>query len=194
MEGDSSSITCGWTTHADLISQLHPGDSKDKPGISTWQRKLVLLIVGQQFTTHWKSSLTRLGQCGNPKMTWCYDSSTVWINESTQMISSCFVFWLLVSVRTSGVMYDQTIFCVCKSSKSDTRPQAKWAVTMVIADGHFNLPQGFVWVCTGKHTHLSPNRVYHFMSLLLSASTDSWFTGIYFPKDITMHQSLIGSD
>ena len=25
----------------------------------------------------------------------------------------------------------------------------KWAVRMVIADCHFNLPRGFVWVCMG---------------------------------------------
>ena len=28
-----------------------------------------------------------------------------------------------------------------------------WAVSLVIEDGHFNLPQGFVWVCMGKHTY-----------------------------------------
>ena len=50
-------------------------------------------------------------------------------------------------------MYDHTIFCVCKSSKSHIRPQVKWAVSLVIADGHFNLPQGFVWACVVKHTH-----------------------------------------
>ena len=38
-------------------------------------------------------------------------------------------------------------------ARSDIRPHTKWAVRLVIAYGHFNLPQGFVWVCMGQHTH-----------------------------------------
>ena len=29
----------------------------------------------------------------------------------------------------------------------------KWAISLVVADGANNLPQVFVWVCMGKHTH-----------------------------------------
>ena len=40
-----------------------------------------------------------------------------------------------------------TILFLClQITKSDIRPQVKWAVNLVIADIHFNLPQGFVWV------------------------------------------------
>ena len=38
-------------------------------------------------------------------------------------------------------------------TRTDFRPHIKWAVSMVIAYGYFNLPQGFVWVCMGTHTH-----------------------------------------
>ena len=30
-------------------------------------------------------------------------------------------------------------------TRSDIRPHIKWAVSLVITYGHFNLPQGFVW-------------------------------------------------
>ena len=29
------------------------------------------------------------------------------------------------------------------------RPKVKRAVSLLMADGHLSLPQGFVWVCTG---------------------------------------------
>ena len=31
-------------------------------------------------------------------------------------------------------------------TRSDIRPHIKWAVSLMIAYGHFNFPQGFVWV------------------------------------------------
>ena len=37
--------------------------------------------------------------------------------------------------------------------RSDIRPHIKWAVSLVIAYGHFNLPRGIVWVCMSSHTH-----------------------------------------
>ena len=42
-------------------------------------------------------------------------------------------------------MYDHT-FLNLQITRSDIRPHIKWAVSLVIAYGHFNLPQGFVWV------------------------------------------------
>ena len=33
------------------------------------------------------------------------------------------------------------------------RPQVKWTVSLAIADGHFNLPQGFVWECMESAVH-----------------------------------------
>ena len=32
-------------------------------------------------------------------------------------------------------------------------PHAKRAVSLVIVDGHLNLPWGFVWVCMGLHIY-----------------------------------------
>ena len=38
-------------------------------------------------------------------------------------------------------------------TSSDIRPHIKFAVSLVIAYGHFNLPPVFVWACMGQHTH-----------------------------------------
>ena len=38
-------------------------------------------------------------------------------------------------------------------SRSDIRPHIKWAVSLVIACGHFNLPPGFFCTCIGQHIH-----------------------------------------
>ena len=45
------------------------------------------------------------------------------------------------------------LFLNLQITRSDIRPHMKWVVSLVIAYGHFNLPQGFVWVCMGQHTH-----------------------------------------
>ena len=52
-------------------------------------------------------------------------------------------------------MYDRTLFLSLQITKADIRPQVKWAVNLAIADSHFNLPQGFVWV---NILTLSPHR------------------------------------
>ena len=41
-------------------------------------------------------------------------------------------------------MYDHTF---AKFANHQIRTDIKWAVSLVIAYGHFNLPQRFVWVC-----------------------------------------------
>ena len=50
-------------------------------------------------------------------------------------------------------MYDYT-FLNLQITRSDIRPYIKSAVSLVITYyyGHFNLPQGFVWVCMDSHT------------------------------------------
>ena len=48
-----------------------------------------------------------------------------------------------------AVIYDHTLFVNLQITRSDIRPQVKWAVNLVIAEGHFKLPQRFVWVCMG---------------------------------------------
>ena len=49
-----------------------------------------------------------------------------------------------------------------QNTRSDTWPHVKWAVSLVITDGHFNLPKRFVWVRMGGYTHYitSPLRVH----------------------------------
>ena len=42
-------------------------------------------------------------------------------------------------------MYDYTLSFALQITRADKRPPVKWAVNLVIAYGHFNLPQGFVW-------------------------------------------------
>ena len=56
---------------------------------------------------------------------------------------------ITVSVRTLGVMHDHTLFLHLQITIADIRAHLKWAVNLVIAYGHFNLPQGFVWVYVG---------------------------------------------
>ena len=52
-----------------------------------------------------------------------------------------------------------TLFCVCKSPKSDIRPDVKWTVSLVILGGHFNIPHrglcGYPWVITLYHPRRS---------------------------------------
>ena len=45
-------------------------------------------------------------------------------------------------LRTFGVMYDHT-FLDLQITRSDIRPHINWAVSLVIAHGHFNLSQAF---------------------------------------------------
>ena len=61
----------------------------------------------------------------------------------------------LFSVKTFSVMYGHAIFLCLQITKSDIRPQVKVAVSPMIADGHFNLPQELVLLCMGSHTHFN---------------------------------------
>ena len=48
--------------------------------------------------------------------------------------------------------YGHSVSCMAilfqnsQNTRSDIRPHIKWAVSLVIACGHFILPQGFVWM------------------------------------------------
>ena len=49
-------------------------------------------------------------------------------------------------------------------TRLDTRPHIKWTVILVIVHGHFNLPQGFGWICLQGYVWvntltLSPQRI-----------------------------------
>ena len=62
--------------------------------------------------------------------------------------SLCFLLPFGLS-RTFGVIYGYS-YSVLEITWLDTRPQVKWVVCLVIADGYFSLTHGFVWVsCKG---------------------------------------------
>ena len=44
--------------------------------------------------------------------------------------------------------YDRT-FLNLQITRPDITPHIKWAVSLGITYSHFNLPQGFVWICMG---------------------------------------------
>ena len=52
-------------------------------------------------------------------------------------------------VLFSGFSKDIQFHVCLQISRADIRPHVKWFVNLVIADGQFNLPYGFVWVCMG---------------------------------------------
>ena len=49
-------------------------------------------------------------------------------------------------------MYDNTL-SELTNHQADIRAQQKWALRLVIADGHFNLTQHFVWADISYRTH-----------------------------------------
>ena len=47
--------------------------------------------------------------------------------------------------------------------------QEKWTVRLVIADGHFNRPLWFLWVCMGEHTVITLKDIVGFKRIQLIA-------------------------
>ena len=74
------------------------------------------------------------------------------INNYTNCIIRYAIFiWFVWSWRLEFDYHPKSFEILwVQITRSHTRPQAKMAVRQVIADGHFDLPQGFVWVCMGK--------------------------------------------
>ena len=56
-------------------------------------------------------------------------------------------------------MYDHTVLKNLQIVRSDVRPYIKWAVSLVFAYSHFNIPLGCEWVYMDSHTHSWPLRV-----------------------------------
>ena len=56
----------------------------------------------------------------------------------------------MISLRTFGAVYDHYILLCLQITRLDISPQANWAVSLVIVDGHFNLLHGFE--CVGFHS------------------------------------------
>ena len=67
------------------------------------------------------------------------------------------------------VMHNHIHFLYLQITRSDIGPHVKCAVNMVTADGH-NLPQGFVWVCMGSHTHfITPEDTFTASTLIIQS-------------------------
>ena len=64
-------------------------------------------------------------------------------------------------------MYDHQFSKLANPHIND-QATPKWSVSLVIAYGHFNLNQGFVSVCVGKHTYFTPQRVTHKVGCLVT--------------------------
>ena len=60
--------------------------------------------------------------------------------ERMKMVAKC---------RGHSVSCMTILFLNLQITRSAIRPHIKQADSLVIANGHFNLPQGFVWVCMG---------------------------------------------
>ena len=60
----------------------------------------------------------------------------------------------LPSVKTFWVSCIAIIILHIQITKSDIMSQRKWALSLVITDGHIDLHQGFVWVCMDWYAHV----------------------------------------
>ena len=66
-------------------------------------------------------------------------------------------------------------------TRSDIRAHIKWAVRLVVAYGHFNLPRGFVWVFIGltySLYHPRYDRMY-FPSFIVACLSIFCFVNLY---------------
>ena len=70
-----------------------------------------------------------------------------WVQAEFNVVYRC-----LVSVRTWHHRRHHTPL-THNSPGEDTRPSVTWAVSLVTAEGAFNLPQGFMWVDMDRYAH-----------------------------------------
>ena len=60
------------------------------------------------------------------------------------MVRVCVLFKdIIASVRAFSLVYNHTLLYL-HTIIPDTRPKIKWAISLVIADGHVNRPQRYV--------------------------------------------------
>ena len=90
----------------------------------------------------------------------------------------CVVEWYLVSVRISGCHVWPHSFLCLQITRSDIRSEVKWAVNMIIADSHFNLPQGFVCICTNKQTNKQKFKAFWKLKLIY-IQAQTYFHGLF---------------
>ena len=101
-----------------------------------------------------------------------------------------FVTLIFTIIRVAFVLFNDTWFqqghsvlCVTilflnlQITTSDVRPHIKWAVSLMIAYGNINLPQGFEWYVWVNILTLSPLRVSR-LSRALRKSCNKWLTKI----------------
>ena len=71
--------------------------------------------------------------------------------DSRYIQYTCLVLCCLMTpdLRGHSVSCMTILFLNLQITRSDIRPHIKWAVSLVLAYGHFNIPLGFMWVCMG---------------------------------------------
>ena len=84
---------------------------------------------------------------------WCWQRCWLWVESREFKLSLSFMLfndtW---SHQGHSVSWPSSFLCL-QITDSNLRSQVKWAVRDETADGHFNLPHIFVWICMGEHTH-----------------------------------------
>ena len=105
---------------------------------------------------HWM--FKNKSQHGSRSRRWAFNC-IFFINCPDILVHVMFMFMFLM---TSGLSKGHSVSCVdhtfpnLQITRSDIRPHIKWAVSLVIAYGHFNLPRGFVWVCMRTYSLYHP--------------------------------------
>ena len=80
---------------------------------------------------------------------------TISVLKTVPLIFCTQVFFRFVLCNDSWSQEGHSVSCMTilflnlQFTRSDIRPHLKLAVSLVIAYGYFNIPQGFVWVCMG---------------------------------------------
>ena len=100
-------------------------------------------MLGWAYTTY-NNTYSWVNWCRLSNLTICNNTPVQkeylsWLTSKTPNMD------VLCCLMTLGTSMD-ILFSMLENHQKDTRPQLKWTVSLVIADGHFNLPQGFVWV------------------------------------------------
>ena len=142
----SKSILCHYTRITMLFSTFvnlqvrRQALSKNRQ--SSWVLDMATLIlpwdlcgVGMHVLTHWLGQplleLNKASSSDGREMVWFMLFNDTWSQEGHSVLCMTILFLNLQITRL------------------DIRPHIKWAVSLVITYSHFNLPQGFVWVCMG---------------------------------------------
>ena len=115
-------------------------------------RELIIdLIPFNTEVSYWQTKCSWMSRDCRCPLYPCYSGVCVWM------------VWFVL-FRDTWSRWGQSASCITilhlnlQITRSDFRPHIKWAVRLVIAYGHFNLHQGFVWVCMSTILTLSSPR------------------------------------